>query len=92
LSFGRIRPYGQVCLGGGILKAAFNGEFRGTILRQGREIPIERPVHDLERRIIPVFGGEAGVEYKITDRCKFTGGPYWNTGYGGKLNLTCTVF
>ena len=90
--FGRVQPYGQGCIGGGILKASFGGTFRGTILRQGREIPIERPVHDLVRRIIPVFAGEAGIEVKITRRCKFTGGPYWNTGYGGKLNITCAIF
>jgi hypothetical protein len=37
-------------------------------------------------KIIPVVGGEGGIQVDLSRTFRLSFGPYWNTGFGGNIS------
>jgi hypothetical protein len=89
---GRIHPYWRAGIGTGKLTVRFNGVFNGcfteAIEPNGNcDAPIKEPASDTFKKIIPLFGAEAGIEVDVVRHFSFFSGAYWNTGWGTKIGL-----
>ncbi len=83
---GRVHPFWRAEFGVGKLDVNFSGEFNGCSTEDvGCSFPIIEPAADRVTRIIPIFGGEGGIQVDVSRSFQFRMGPYWNTGFGGNF-------
>ncbi len=83
----RVHPFWRVELGVGKLDVNFRGEFNGCSTEDvGCLFPVSEPAVDSVTKIIPILGGEGGIEIDVSRTVQFRMGPYWNTGFGGNFS------
>jgi hypothetical protein len=84
---GRAHPFWRAEFGVGKLDVNFRGEFNGCSTEDvGCSFPIVEPAEDRVTRIIPIFGGEGGIQIDVSRSFQLRMGSYWNTGFGGSFS------
>jgi hypothetical protein len=76
----------RLLVGAGRLSHTFKGTFRGHLLADPTQTIIA-PARDTDTRLVPIVGLGTGVVWQFSDRCVFTAGSGWNTGFYGELGV-----
>jgi|SRR5579872_2518781 len=84
---GRWHPFWRAMLGIARLEVTFRGSFNGYSIQDVEGLfPITEPAVDNVTKIIPVVGGEGGLQVDLSRTFRLSLGPYWNTGFGGDIS------